>query len=117
MGLTRDVVLTDVNVNSTDCVYLQLSKDGVPWPLEAAVVTFTFTAPDGVTTFSRTATVDPSFPGQGFAFYNTLTTDIVQTGWWSIVVTVVDNAFNPPLNKTYPYRVVFCANAQPGAEE
>lgn len=97
-GNTRDIDLGQFATGSVDRIRVTITKDGEEWVLSSATVTYTFTSPSG-TSFDRAATVEDA--AGGIAYYDTTTTDLDESGYWRLEVTVVDGA----VTKRYPYEI------------
>lgn len=104
---TLDINLGEFNTGSVDRIRATITKDGAVWNLSSGTVTLTFEKPDRATQFSRSMVAENA--AGGIFYYDTTTTEIDETGWWTVTMTVVDGA----VTKIYPYEIGFHVSDQP----
>lgn len=96
-----DITLEDKSYNGTHRIQFPIQKDGVAWE-GIDSVTYTFLAPDG-TSFDRSA-VESGTPGTWY--YDTVSGDLNQVGYWRLAVTAVDGSINIEYPANISFRVV-----------
>lgn len=104
MATTKEIDLGKIQIESVRRLRFTFKKDGAAWSSMSAI-TLLFENPDRTTQFSRSMTQE----ADNIWYYDLTTTDITDTGYWTIGVTVTDSG-NPI---TYPYEIGFNARGQP----
>ena len=91
---------------SVDRLRATITKDGVAWAGIDSVL-LTFEAPDRETVFTRSMLVEND--SQGIWYYDTLTTDLTEVGYWTIGMKVTDGT----IVKKYPYPISLYVGEEP----
>lgn len=106
MATTKEIDLGQINVASVRRMKVTIKKDGVAWT-GIDSVDLVFEDPDRETQFTRTMLLET--PDAGVWYYDLTTTDILDTGRWTINVRVTDGA----IVTRYAYEIGFDAMDNP----
>jgi hypothetical protein len=104
---TKNITLETINIGSVRRHRVIIKKDGVVWNLASGVVTIRYEKPDRETQFDRTMIAEDATAG--IFYYDTTTSEIDTTGWWTASIRVVDST----VTVWYPYVIGFRVNDQP----